>query len=115
MFSNVPRSIALPYSLNTTVKTLTISVLLLTCLGCTQDQEQKEEQEWITLFNGQDLTDWIVKINHHDVGVNYGDTFRISDGILEVRYDQYGDFNEQFGHLYFKQPYSYYHLVVEST
>jgi hypothetical protein len=49
----------------------------------------------------------------HDVGENYGNTFRAEDGLLKIRYDQYDVFNEQFGHLYYKQPYSYYHLVFE--
>lgn len=55
----------------------------------------------------------MVKIHHHDEGVNFGNTFRVKDGAIQVRYDQYGDFNDQFGHLYYKQPFSYYHLVIE--
>jgi hypothetical protein len=47
------------------------------------------------------------------VGVNYGNTFRVDSNMIKVRYDQYGDYNEQYGHLYFKQPYSYYHLKLE--
>jgi hypothetical protein len=69
--------------------------------------------KWVKLFNGKDLKDWIVKINHHDVGVNFGNTFRVADGTIQVRYDQYDDFNNQFGHLYFKKPFSYYHLKLE--
>lgn len=76
-------------------------------------QAPADNKEWIKLFNGRDIKDWIVKIHHHDAGVNFGNTFRVKDGIIQVRYDQYGDFNDQFGHLYYKQPYSYYHLVVE--
>lgn len=72
-----------------------------------------EKQEWISLFNGKDINDWIVKIHHHETGDNFGNTFRVEDSIIKVRYDQYGAFNEQYGHLYFKTPYSYYHLVVE--
>lgn len=88
-------------------------MLFLCCSFNSNAQHDPSQQEWINLFNGQDIEDWIVKIHHHDVGVNYGNTFRVEDGILKVRYDQYGDFNEQFGHLYYKQPFSYYHLVVE--
>ncbi len=33
--------------------------------------------------------------------------------MIKVRYDQYGDFNDQFGHLYYKQPFSRFHLIVE--
>ncbi len=72
-----------------------------------------KEGEWIQLFNGLDLNDWIVKINHHTLNENYGNTFRVEDGLIKVRYDQYGDFGDRFGHLYFKQPFSHYHLAVE--
>jgi hypothetical protein len=75
--------------------------------------KQSSKKEWVKLFNGRDTRDWIVKIHHHDVNVNFGNTFRVKDGAIQVRYDQYGDFNDQFGHLYYKQPYSYYHLIVE--
>ncbi|MBO9563558.1 MAG: DUF1080 domain-containing protein [Niastella sp.] len=69
--------------------------------------------KWIPLFNGKDLNDWFVKIQHHEVGVNFGNTFRIEDSMIRVNYDQYGEFNDQFGHLYYKTPFSYYHLKLE--
>lgn len=87
-----------------------LSLLLITCKPSTP---VTEEGAWISLFNGKDLNDWIVKIHHHDVGVNFGNTFRVEDGMIKVRYDQYGDFQDQFAHLYFKQPFSHFHLVVE--
>lgn len=68
---------------------------------------------WSTLFNGHNLDDWTVKIHHHAVGENYGNTFRAEEGLIKVRYDEYGDFNEQFGHLYYRQPYAYFHLKLE--
>jgi len=71
------------------------------------------DEDWIDLFNGKDIDDWFVKIHHHDVGENFGNTFRVEDSLIKVRYDQYGDFNEQYGHLYYKTPYSYYHLSLE--
>lgn len=76
-------------------------------------QKKAKDEDWIQLFNGEDLNDWIVKIHHHEVGENFGNTFRVEEGILKVRYDKYGDFNDQFGHLYYKQPFSHYHLVLE--
>ncbi len=81
--------------------------------SCTFQSSKEHGSDWISLFNGKDLEDWIVKINHHEIGVNYGNTFRVEDGILKVRYDQYGDFNNQFGHIYYKEPFSHYRLVVE--
>ena len=76
-------------------------------------QKKADKEEWVNLFNGKDINDWIAKVNHHEPGDNYGNTFRVENGIIEVRYDQYDKFNEQFGHLYYKQPYSYYHLKFE--
>ncbi|HRG10701.1 MAG TPA: DUF1080 domain-containing protein, partial [Cyclobacteriaceae bacterium] len=84
-----------------------VSILLLSC-----SPKQKPEV-WIDLFNGKDLTDWTVKIHHHEVGENFGNTFRIADNMIQVRYDQYGDFNDQFAHLYYNKPFSNYHLKLE--
>ena len=91
-------------------------IFFFVCLcGSTNKQPENNSTkgEWISLFNGKDIKDWFVKIQHHETGDNYGNTFRVEDGIIKVRYDQYDKFNEQFGHLYFKQPYSYYHLKFE--
>ncbi len=76
-------------------------------------QNKPGKNDWLSLFNGKDINDWFVKIQHHETGDNYGNTFRVEDGILKVRYDQYDQFNDRFGHLYYKTPFSYYHLVVE--
>jgi hypothetical protein len=93
-------------------KRYTILGIVMILLSCSAGKEKKD-QEWTHLFNGQDIEDWIVKIHHHDAGVNFGNTFRVEDGMIKVRYDQYGDFNDQFSHLYYKQPFSHFHLVVE--
>ena len=71
------------------------------------------KEDWISLFNGKDINDWTVKIHHHEVGDNFGNTFRVEDGMIKVRYDQYDTFDERYGHLYFNTPFSYYHLSLE--
>jgi hypothetical protein len=71
------------------------------------------KEDWIVLFNGKDLKGWTPKIAKHDLGDNFGNTFRVEDGLLKVRYDKYKSFDAQFGHLFWKEPYSYYRLVVE--
>ena len=67
------------------------------------------------MFNGKDLSGWTPKIAHYDLGDNYGNTFRVENGLLEVRYDKkkYPTFDGRFGHLFYKDPFSYYRLVVE--
>ncbi|SNZ01635.1 3-keto-disaccharide hydrolase [Flagellimonas pacifica] len=81
---------------------------------CTLFFNCKPKSEWIQLFNGENLEHWTVKIHHYEVGDNFGDTFRVEDGIIKIRYDNYkGDFNERYGHLYYDTPYKNYHLVIE--
>ena len=74
-----------------------------------------DKQDWIVMFNGKDLTGWTPKIAKHEVGDNFANTFRVENGLLEVRYDKkkYPNFDNQFGHLFYKDPFSYYRLVVE--
>lgn len=72
------------------------------------------DDKWESLFNGENLNGWTVKIHHYETGENYGDTFRAEDGMIKVRYDKYeGDFNDRFGHLYYDKPYSHFHLSME--
>lgn len=80
---------------------------------CGTQQKASEDKKWISLFNGKDMDDWWVKIHRHGMNVNFGNTFRAEDGLIKVRYDQYDDFNDQFGHLYYKTPFSWYHLKME--
>lgn len=74
---------------------------------------QQSDGEWIRLFNGRDLSDWVVKITGHELGDNFASTFRVQDGVLKVSYDGYQSFAGQFGHLFYRQPFSDYHLVLE--
>jgi hypothetical protein len=76
-------------------------------------QNDPDREEWLSLFNGKDLADWIPKIRRHELGVNFGDTFTVNNGTIQVRYDKYAAFSEQFGHLFYKQPFSHYRLRVE--
>jgi hypothetical protein len=88
-------------------KLLTCCLLLLSTAAIAQ------EAQWIQLFNGRDLKDWNVKITGHDLNDNYANTFRVEHGLLMVRYNQYSNFNEQYGHLFYKKPFSAYLLAVE--
>lgn len=70
--------------------------------------------KWIQLFNGKDLEGWTPKIRYHKAGENYGNTFRVEDGLLKVRYDKdaYKTFDERFGHLFYDKEFSHYRLRV---
>ena len=70
-------------------------------------------KDWIQLFNSKDLNDWTIKFARHEAGVNVNDTFRVEDGLLEVRYDKWKGFSDEFGHIFYKEPFSYYLLAAE--
>lgn len=89
------------------------AVIIFLLLSAAISKPIHEKPEWRSLFNGKDIKDWNVKMHHHGYNENFGKTFRVEDGLIKVRYDQYGDFNDQFGHLYYKTPFSYYHLKLE--
>jgi len=69
--------------------------------------------DWIQLFNGKDLTGWTPKFAKHDLGENFNNTFRVEDGLLKVRYDKWETFNGEFGHMFYKDPFSYYVIAAE--
>ncbi|MDR1861165.1 MAG: DUF1080 domain-containing protein [Bacteroidales bacterium] len=73
----------------------------------------EKHESWIQLFNGKDLNDWTPKFAKHPVGENYNNTFRVEDGILKVSYDDWDEFDGEYGHLFYKTPYSHYRLRVE--
>jgi hypothetical protein len=97
------------------VATCAIGALAVSpCRGDEAAVPPDADSEWIQLFNGKDLTGWTPKIVGHAAGDNYADTFRVEDGVLRVSYDKYaGDFNDRFGHLFYKEPFSNYLLRVE--
>jgi hypothetical protein len=93
-------------------KIVTIAFLLIAITGIAQ--KKSKPGKWIQLFNGKDLNNWTVKIKDHPVNDNFGNTFRVENGVIKVSYDQYNnEFKEQFGHLFYKKTFSAYLLVVE--
>jgi len=81
--------------------------------GCAANQKKDANDGWISLFNGKDLDDWLIKIKGYDLNDNHGDTFRVEDGILKVCYDKYEKFDGKFGHIFYKDKFSHYRLRVE--
>ena len=76
-------------------------------------QENSAADGWVQLFNGRDLDGWTPKFAGHPLGANFRDTFRVENGLLRVVYDNYQDFDRQFGHLFYKTPFSHYRLRLE--
>jgi hypothetical protein len=92
-------------------RTLFASILILLFVSCTSRKAEKEN--WIRLFDGKDLDGWVIKIKGYPLGENFNNTFRVENGIMKVSYDNYEKFNGEFGHIFFKTPFSSYKVKVE--
>lgn len=79
----------------------------------TNTDSEEDLGEWIQLFNGKDLDDWKIKISKHELDDNFGNTFRVEDGLIKVNYDEYEDFDRKYGHMFYKDPFSAYLLRLE--
>ncbi|MEM1325105.1 MAG: DUF1080 domain-containing protein [Bacteroidota bacterium] len=90
--------------------------LLLTFLSCqspTSLQKDTETEDWLTLFNGQDLSGWDIKMAGFELNENYKETFVVEDSMIRIQYDNYGTFDDAFGHMYYQTSYSYYKLAFD--
>ncbi len=92
-----------------------VFVIVFACFlicGCTSEGGDAEN-EWISLFNGEDLSGWTVKITGSEIGDDPLNTFRVEDGLLTVGYENYDEFGNRFGHIFYEEPFSHYLLRVE--
>lgn len=91
-------------------------LMLLTLLGVfhfstqTSKRSKQNTEDWISLFNGKDLTGWDMKIADRPLNDNYLNTFQVKKGMIRIVYDAYENFDNKYGHLYYKKPYSHYKL-----
>ena len=69
--------------------------------------------KWQTLFNGKDLEGWTPKFFGYPAGENFGNTFRVENGILSTRYNAYDSFRNRFGALYYNKKFNNFRLKVE--
>lgn len=92
---------------------LVLVLLLSSCATVDGPSPEADVQEWEQLFNGSTLEGWTPKIRGSAWGEDSRQTFRVEDGAIAVSYDQYDGFQEEFGHLFYQRPYSWYLLGVE--
>jgi len=94
--------------------TLNISLVVICSLlfiaACQPGLNFSDKEEWISLFNGTDLSGWDIKIAGYELNHNYNETFVVVDSMIRIRYDDYEEFNDAFGHMYYELPFSYYKL-----
>jgi hypothetical protein len=94
-----------------TSKIISLIVILILIISCKDDT--KNNENWVQLFNGKNLDGWLVKINGYELNDNYNNTFRVENGSIKISYDEYENFTDQFGHLFYKTPFTNYRLRLE--
>ncbi|MFK7931988.1 MAG: family 16 glycoside hydrolase [Saprospiraceae bacterium] len=77
------------------------------------NENDPKKEEWKPMFNGKDLTGWDIHIAGHEIDENYKNTFVVEDDMLRIKYDEYENFDDKFGHLYFEQPMEYYKMQFD--
>lgn len=90
--------------------------LVLFCLASCNAYQRKDTivaEKWVQLFNGEDLEGWVIKIKGHPFNTNYKNTFRVTNGVLQVNYDEYNTFDDSFGHIFFNKEFSNYKLRLQ--
>ena len=90
-----------------------LAATLTAAAACASAQNNPDRKEWIQLFNGKNLDGWVMKFTGYPLGENYRNTFRVEDGLLKVSYDQWPDFGNKFGHLFYRTKFSHYIVAVE--
>lgn len=95
-------------------------LLILFVFGIFSCQSEKKapiktvnNEEWISLFNGKDLSNWTIKFTGEDLNENYKETFIVEDSMIRIKYDNYENFNNKFAHIYYNNPFSYYKLKFD--
>lgn len=91
-----------------------ISLFAFGLLTASCASQRQVDNGWQSLFNGKDLKNWTAKIYPYESGNNFANTFRVSNGVIQVNYDGYGkSYDNRFGHLYYDAPFTNYHLKLE--
>ena len=76
-------------------------ILLLLLLFAGKAGLAQPPADWQPLFNSRDLSGWDIKIAGRPLNDNYLNTFRVEGDMLRIAYDQYKNFDEKYGHLYY--------------
>jgi len=90
-----------------------LAVIFIAAGACALAQNNPDRKEWIQLFNGKNLDGWVMKFTGYPLGENYRNTFRVEDGLLKVSYDQWPEFGNKFGHIFYRTKFSHYIVAVE--
>ncbi len=106
------QSIFFPMAYGKSLFYLSLLLLIVACNTKTE-QESELERKWVSLFNGKNLEGWDIKIRGYNLNDNFGETFKVEDGLMKVSYEGYDAFDYRYGHIFYEKPFSNYRLRVE--
>jgi hypothetical protein len=89
------------------ISVLFFVVLLLSC------SRQTKQENWVSLFNGKDLTGWSMKIAGYPLNENFKNIFGVKDSLLTVSYAELDSFRGEYGHLFYNRKFSNYKLRLQ--
>ena len=94
---------------------LLLLVIIISCKPANVDKatEEVSEPKWESIFDGETLEGWTPKIVGFPLGENHNNTFRVEDGAITVSYEEYDQFDNKFGHLFYKEEFSNYKLRLD--
>jgi len=87
--------------------------MLLCSCSTNKNLDLADQEDWISLFNGNDLSNWDIKISGKPLNENYKNTFLVHDGMIRINYDEYESFGDSYGHIYYKEAFAYYKLKFD--
>ncbi len=95
--------------------TVLFLIITFALIACQSKKTEKVEvkEDWVSLFNGVDLSGWTIKFAGEELNRNFKNTFYVEDSILRISYDNYETFDNKYAHLYYEQPYDYYKLKFD--
>ena len=64
--------------LSSSLKILLIFLIFISC------ESIDNSNKWVSLFDGESLDGWEMKISGYELNDNYKNTFRIGDGTIKV-------------------------------
>ena len=92
------------------IRLLIVFILYQFLSSCISTRSDPAKENWINLFDGSNYADWTPKFAGFEMGDNYKKRFVYKDSLLSVRYATRDSFAGNFGHLFYKTPYSHYRL-----
>lgn len=90
-----------------------LSLMLLSFSSERSNSPDVARKKWVSIFNGKNFDGWTIRVVGKPIGENFNNTFRVENGIISIRYDQYKSFDNTFGALFYNKKLTNYRLRLQ--